>query len=254
MLLLIDIGNTSTTLGFCRNGAIKDTLRIESAAGGLNIEMFPELLHEAVRDRQLEKPDSAAICSVVPAVTPLLAGALEKDFGISPLHVSSGIKTGLNFSIKDSAALGADRIANAAAARKLYKGHLVVVDFGTATTFCVITEKGDYIGGAIMPGPGLSVHALSSKTAKLPSVELTLLHRIIGKDTTENILSGIIMGHAGAVERIVREMGKEINLALTLIVTGGYADLVVPYIKGIEHVNPLLTLEGLRFIYEMNRQ
>jgi type III pantothenate kinase len=239
-------------LGFCKNGTIKDTLRIEPVTEDLDIEAFSRLLSNAMRDHQIEKPDGAVICSVVPETTPLFAGAVEEGFGIKPLNVTSRVKTGLTFSIKKTGTLGADRIANAVAARKLYKGHLVVVDFGTATTFCVITEKGEYIGGAIMPGPGLSVNSLAEKTAKLPVVELKSPDSIIGKETSENILSGVVLGHAGAVERIVHEMEKELKLDLTLIATGGFTDLITPYIKGIAHINPLLTLEGLRLIYEMN--
>ena len=254
MLLLIDIGNTSTTLGFCKNGIIKDTFRLETDAEGLGIEKYSGLLSSIVQDRKMEKPDSASFCSVVPEITPILAGAVKKKFGIEPLNVTSGTETGLTFSIKNTEMLGADRIANAVAARNLYSGNLAVIDLGTATTLCVITEKGEYIGGTIMPGPGLSAGLLTEKTAKLPGVELKKPLSIIGKDTEENILAGIIFGHAGAVEKIVDEMKKELNRDLSLIVTGGYSDLIAPYIKGISHINPLLTLEGLRLIYELNQK
>ncbi len=201
----------------------------------------------------MHKPEGATICSVVPEVTPLLIKALKKSFGVKPINVNHKIKTGLKFAIKNIQGLGADRIANAVAAHKLYKGHLIVVDFGTATTFCVITAEGEYRGGAIMPGLSLSVNILAEKTAKLPRIELRPPNSIPGKDTTDNIRTGVLLGHAGAVERIIREITtKEFNEDFTVVATGGLAELVIPYIKVINYVNPLLTLEGLRYIYELN--
>jgi type III pantothenate kinase len=260
MLLLIDIGNTSITLGFCRNGDIIDKLSLETIREGRGIGEYSGLLDNVFADRQIEKPDDAAICSVVPEITPFIEDAVKKNFGIEPLTLNSRTKTGLTFSIKNLETLGMDRVANAVAARKLYKGHLIIVDFGTATTFdfgtattfCVVTEKGEYMGGAIMPGPGLSANSLAEKTARLPGVELKSPVNIIGRDTSENILTGIVLGHAGAVERIVREISKELKLEPVLIATGGFAHLIAPHIKEITHINPLLTLEGIRLIYEMN--
>ena len=138
------------------------------------------------------------------------------------------------------------------AARGLYKGNLVVLDFGTATTVCVITEEGVYMGGAIMPGPALSAACLAERTAKLPQVELKTPVSLLGGDTESDIITGIILGHAGAVERIINEISREIKGGLNVIATGGLADLVTPYMKMIDYVNPLLTLEGLRLIYEIN--
>ncbi|MEN8263606.1 MAG: type III pantothenate kinase [Nitrospirota bacterium] len=253
MLLLIDIGNTSTTMGFWSSGAVKETLRLKTASVKKDIDQKTGFLGSIVLDRKIGKPGGAAISSVVPGVTSILSNAVKKDFGLEPLHVDYRTKTGLTYAINNIESLGADRIANAVAARKLYKGNLVVVDIGTATTFCVITEEGEYKGGAIMPGPGLAVDSLSVKTANLPGIELKPPSSTIGKDTAENILTGVIIGHAGAVEKIVDEMRKELDTDLNLIATGGYSDLITPYIKGIAHINPLLTLEGLRFICEMNQ-
>jgi type III pantothenate kinase len=253
MLLLIDIGNTSTTLGFCKNGDIIDKLSIETFRESRDIGDYSGLFGNVFADRQMERPDSAAICSVVPDVTPLFEDAVKRSFGIEPLTISSRTRTGLTFGIKNIETLGADRVANAVAARKLYNGNLIIVDFGTATTFCLVTEKGEYMGGAIMPGPGLSAHSLAEKTARLPEVELRSPVNIIGRDTSENILTGIVLGHAGAVERVINEISKELELEPVLIATGGFAHLIAPYIKEITHINPLLTLEGIRLIYEMNQ-
>lgn len=200
----------------------------------------------------MPKPEGAALCSVVPAVTPLLQSAIETSFGIKLITVRHDVKTGLQFSVKRVEDLGPDRIANAAAAYKLYKGDVIVVDFGTATTLCVVSEKGEYRGGAIMPGLGLSVNALAEKTAKLPVVELKVPKKILGKDTAENIRTGVILGHAGAVDRIIHEIKTETGKDFIILVTGGFADLVKPYLKAIDYANPFLTLEGLRIIYEMN--
>ncbi len=261
MILLIDIGNTNLTVGFLDNG-IKDVVRFSS---GLNVpdsgEYAPHI-KDFIKNRA-DRPEGAAICSVVPLITPLFMMGLKRDFGFEPINVSSKIKTGLKFSIKNSEELGADRIANAAAAHSLYKGQLIVVDFGTATTLCAISENGEYMGGSIMPGLDVSAVSLTEKTAKLPRVKLRLPEMVIGNDTESNILSGVILGHAGAVERLIREIraelfpekgGKEGNdlTGIKVIATGGLADLVVPYVEEINEINPLLTLEGLRVIYELN--
>jgi type III pantothenate kinase len=192
------------------------------------------------------------ICSVVPEVATLFAGAIKKVFGIEPLNVDHKIKTGIKFRIKNVEELGPDRIVNAVAARRLYEGSLIVVDFGTATTFCVVTEKGEYKGGAIMPGLALAANCLAAATAKLPTVELKRPSRVLGRDTNENILAGIVYGHAGAVERIISGIKKETVGEPAVVATGGLSGLIAPHLKVIDHLNPLLTLEGLRFIYELN--
>jgi type III pantothenate kinase len=194
------------------------------------------------------------ICSVVPEVTEMYTGAIKKTFGIEPLNVSHEMKTGLRFRIKSPEELGPDRIANAVAARHLYKGPMIIVDFGTATTFCVVTEKGEYRGGAIMPGLALSANSLEAATAKLPKVDLSRTVRVLGRDTKENILAGVVFGHAGAVERIIFGITKEIGGKPAVVATGGLVDMVAPHLKLIDYLNPLLTLEGLRLIYELNTQ
>jgi len=257
MLLLIDIGNTNTTIGFYENG-FKNTCRFDTNVKSRDAGEYSSLLRDYILGHQMEKPEGAVISSVVPQITPLFMDALKKVFGSEPVIVSYKLKTGLRFCIKNPEELGADRIANAAAARKLYKGHLIVVDFGTATTFCVISSEGEYKGGSIMPGLGISAKILGEKTEKLPEVVLKMPEKVLGDDTESNILSGLILGHAGAVERIIRELSQDIKAGGSLvtdtnvIATGGFADLVVPYAEGIKEINPLLTLEGLRIIYELN--
>lgn len=260
MLLLIDIGNTNITTGFYDN-RIKNVWRLNTVLKGRDADEYFYLLKGFISHHRLKKIEAAVICSVVPPVTPLFIKALRKGFGFEPINVSHKLKTGLKFCIKKPDELGADRIVNAVAARKLYKGHLIVIDFGTATTFCAISAKGEYKGGVIMPGVGISVDVLVEKTAKLPKIRLRLPERILGRDTKSNILSGVVLGHAGAAERVIKELRAELSqdksinsrIATNVIATGGFADLVVPYVKGIKEVNPLLTLEGLRIIYELNQ-
>jgi len=251
MLLLVDIGNTSTTIGICTNKETKAIAQLSTMKADSNIEEHSNILRDLIKKHQLPMPTGGIVCSVVPDITNLLITAVKNSFGIEMLNLHHNLKTGLEFSIKNIESLGADRIANAVAAGNLYKGNLIVVDFGTATTFCVITENMEYRGGAIMPGPGLSADVLAEKTARLPRVELKAPDNILGNDTTDNIRNGVILGHAGAVERIIKEIAKEMNGVFTVIATGGYASLIVPHLK-IDHTNSILTLEGLRFIYKLN--
>ena len=251
MLLLIDIGNTNTTIGLYDKG-IKHVLKLKTVVRECDKEDYHFPLDNFIKKHRMKAPAGAAICSVVPKATPLISTAIKKIFRIEPLIVSSKIKTGLKFKIKNPANLGADRIAAAAGAHKLYKGDLIVVDFGTATTLCVVTANGEYRGGAIMPGLGISAEALSEKTAKLPLVKLKAPERAIGRDTKENILAGLVLGHVGGVEKIIKEIKKEAGINPKVIATGGMADIVSPYIKSIKDVNHFLTLEGLRIIYELN--
>jgi type III pantothenate kinase len=252
MLLLIDIGNTNITVGFHYDREIRHVLRLKTIAGGRDSEEYSYILNGFIRKHDMHKPEGAAVCSVVPEVTPLLIDALTDSFNVKPVIVNHTVKTGLKYHIKNPGELGEDRIANAVAAHRIYKRDLIVVDFGTATTFCVITEKGEYTGGAIMPGIGLSARALAENTSKLPLIELSTPESVLGKDTGENIRSGVILGHAGAAERLISDIKTETGSEYKVLATGGYANIVKPLIKTIDYVNPLLTLEGLRFIHEMN--
>lgn len=254
MLLLIDIGNTSTTIGFYDESGIRDMLRLSTVRGKRGIREYSYILKGVMEEHDIKAPEGAVMSSVVPEITPLFAGAITKAFSIEPLNVTHELKTGLRFRIKNPSELGPDRIANAVAARSLYKGSLIVIDFGTATTFCVVTAEGEYRGGAIMPGFALSARSLADMTAKLPRVELKRPAKILGRDTNENILAGVVIGHAGAVERIVSGIKKEVGEEMMVVATGGLSGLVAPHVKVIDHLNPLLTLEGLRFIYELNTE
>lgn len=252
MILLIDIGNTSIAIGIQDRNEIKALFRMKTVCNGRSHEEIAYIMQGVIRNHHAGDPDGAALCSVVPAVTPMVVRALNESFNINPLCVSSSVATGLKFLIKNPEELGADRIANAAAAYHRYKDDVIVVDFGTATTICAVTDKGEYTGGAIMPGIALCARMLGEETARLPTIELKAPDTVLGKTTEENIRSGVVVGHAGAVERIIEDIKIERGKNFTVIATGGYGDLVTPYISSIDSINPHLTLEGLNYIYELN--
>jgi type III pantothenate kinase len=252
MLLLIDIGNSNITFGISDNRDVLNTLRVDTKLTEDKAGHYQKVLDNLIEKYDMPRIDGAVICSVVPEVSPMIIDAVKERFNIVPIIVDITIKNGLRFTINNLHTLGADRIANAAAAYKLYSGNLIVIDFGTATTLCAITDNGEYIGGAIMPGIGISAESLHEKTSGLPLVELKIPKTIPGKDTTDNILTGIVLGHAGAAERIIHEISKEENNSFSVIATGGYAGLVAPFVKKIDYIHPSLTLDGLRILYQLN--
>jgi type III pantothenate kinase len=256
MLILIDIGNTNITIGFW-DEKIQNVLRLKTCPDEQHII---HSIRDSISEHRMDKPENAIVCSVVPSATPRVTRSLTKGFRIKPVAVTHDMRFGLRFHVNNLRALGTDRIANAVAAHSFHKGHALVVDFGTATTFCFISSKGEYRSGPIMPGIGISADALAHKTARLPRALLKAPEMIFGNNSKNNILSGLVFGHAGAVERIIREMKRDLSRygviegkePVGIITTGGLAGLVTPYIRGIKKTNPCLTLEGLRIIYELN--
>ncbi|MBI4843993.1 MAG: type III pantothenate kinase [Nitrospirae bacterium] len=252
MLLLIDVGNTN--LKACLyDDAVKALLRLPTAEV---ITMPHDELRRALAEFAAGKNagviEGAVISSVAEGVSSSLEDAVKKAFNIKPLLVGPGIKTGLRLLAGNPEGIGADRLANAAAANKFYSGNKVIVDFGTATTFSVVTESGGFIGGAIMPGLDISADALNFKTSKLPRAELVPPRKVLGGNTTDAILSGIIIGHAGAVERIMEDMAKETGMDYTLVITGGRCGLMAPFIRLEKHIDNELTFKGLKVIYGLN--
>lgn len=178
----------------------------------------------------------------------------EKYFSVKPLVVRPDLDLGLKIMLDNPQELGADRLVNALAGYTLYGGPLIIVDFGTATTFCAITAQGEYLGGAIAPGIGISVEALFEKAAKLPRVELIRPPRTIGTNTIASLQSGIIYGFVGQVDGIVRRMAREFDRPPLVVATGGFASLIAKESETIDRVNPLLTLEGLQIIYQRQQK
>jgi type III pantothenate kinase len=204
---------------------------------------------------QPDMVESVIISSVVPPVMYSLEHAIRKYFRLEPVIVGPGIKTGINILYENPKEVGADRIVNAVAGYSLYGGPLIIVDFGTATTFCAISKSGDYLGGVISPGIKISAEALFQKSAKLPRIELIRPKSVIGKNTVSSMQSGIIFGITGQVDYIVERMKKEMRQSnVNVIATGGLARLIAEESHTIEEVNGFLTLEGLRIIYEKNRE
>ncbi len=251
LIVLIDIGNTNITVGIRGPGTSYETLRVRTDEDPHVTEECINRINGFVQSCKPAEPEGACICSVIPDLTLKIKEYLAVAFKIKPLVVDHTLKTGLTFSIDNLSSLGTDRIVNAAAAHRLYRGDLIIVDAGTATTFCVVTAAGDFKGGAIMPGLGLSVDALYRNTAQLPNGELTLPPGVIGKNTENSIRTGVILGHAGAIERIIKEICHELNRNCTVVLTGGYSGLLKQYVSA-DYVNPDLTLDGLNIIYELN--
>ncbi|MDY6912629.1 MAG: type III pantothenate kinase, partial [Chloroflexota bacterium] len=215
---------------------------------------YAVMLLTLMDQQQLKSSDigKAAICSVTPPLTPTFRELCKKYFNISPLIVEAGIKTGVNILMNNPREVGADRIVNAVAGHHLYGGPLIVIDLGTATTFDVISEKGDYLGGAISPGVKTATEALFQRTAKLPRVDLVPPEHAIGKDTMTAMQSGFYFGYVGLIEGIVTRIQHELGTKAKVIATGGFAGFLAKETALVETVNPHLTLEGLRIIYGRN--
>lgn len=256
MLLVLDVGNTNMVLGvydekkLIRDWRINTDLNKTSDEYGVIIKSLfdsGELALGVITD--------VIISSVVPAVMHSLENFCRKYFNITPLIVGPGIKTGLNIKYYDPKMVGADRIINAVAGISKYGSPLILIDFGTATTYCAISEKGEYLGGAISPGVKISSEALFQKASKLPRVELAKPEAIICKDTVSSIQAGVIYGYVGQVEKIVKMMKKELKNEDTFVVaTGGLANFIAAETNAINVVDPYLSLDGLRLIYEKNKE
>lgn len=196
--------------------------------------------------------DRAIIASSVPPMVSVFEELCQRYFGVTPLVVGSGIKTGVRIAMDNPREVGADRVVNAAAGHRLYGGPLIVIDLGTATTFDAVSKDGDYLGGAIAPGIGISAEALFERAAKLPRVELARPKKAIGRNTVAAMQSGLIFGYVGLIEGIVARMRKELGGEARVIATGGLAGVIAKETDVVDALEPDLTLLGLRLIYELN--
>ncbi|MFD6438527.1 type III pantothenate kinase [Peribacillus sp. NPDC060186] len=255
MIFVLDVGNTNTVLGVYDEDILKYHWRIETSRHKTEDEygmVIKSLLqHEGLSFDQF---DGIIISSVVPPIMFALERMCKKYFGIKPLIVGPGIKTGLNIKYENPREVGADRIVNAVAGIQEYGSPLIIVDFGTATTYCYINEDKQYMGGAIAPGINISTEALYSKASKLPRIEISRPDGIIGKNTVSAMQAGILYGYVGQVEGIVNRIKAQSNLEPTVIATGGLATLIANESTVIDVVEPFLTLKGLQLIYKRNRE
>jgi type III pantothenate kinase len=261
MLLVIDIGNTNIVLGLYQRDKLishwrveTDRERTEDEYAALLKGLFSIRGHPQGRAVRFEDIKETIISCVVPPILPIFENLSKKYFNTSPVVVGPGIKTGIPILYENPREVGADRIVNAVAGYEKYGGPLIIVDFGTAITFDAVSKKGEYMGGVIAPGIGVSMEALFERAAKLPKVELVKPETVIGRNTISSMQSGAIYGYAGLVDRIVEEIKREIGEKTFVVATGGFAGLVAAESKTIKEVNPFLTLEGLRIIFERNRK
>ncbi len=257
MLLVIDIGNTETTLGVFEGEELRATWHLATALHRMADE-YATLMLDLLHYKGIDASDikGIALCSVVPPLTATFEQLSQRYFEISPLVVTAGIKTGVRIRMDNPREVGADRIANAAAAHHLYRGPIIIVDLGTATTFDTISKDGDYLGGAIAPGIATASEALFTQASMLPRVELVRPKYAIGTNTITAIQSGIIFGYVGLIEGVVARIQQEIEEIeekAKVVATGGYAELIAKETSVIDVVSPNLTLIGLRLIYRMNK-
>ncbi len=253
MLLAIDIGNTDLVFGLFEEKKLIETWRIASdtrkTADEYGILLCGLLQYKGQAPASI---DQVILSSVVPPLTPIFQTLSKKYFSKEPMVVTADLKTGLTIKYTRPEEVGSDRIVNAAAAYRLYGGPLVIVDLGTATTFCAVTQKGEYLGGAIAPGMALSADALFKRTAKLPKIEVAKPESVIGKDTVQSMQSGLFFGYIGLINEIVDRIQQEIGSEAQVLATGGLAGLIAPECRSISLVLPTLTLEGLMIIYHLN--
>jgi type III pantothenate kinase len=256
LLLAVDVGNTQTVAGVYEGDVLKRHWRISTHPRKTNDEwalILSELM--TLNSASLDKLDSVIVSSVVPDATQALETMCRKTLQIEPMIVGAFTKSGVQLITENPSQIGADRIVNAAAAFRFYGGPAIVVDFGTATTFDAISAAGEYLGGAIAPGIEISLDALFAKAARLSEIELETPERAIGRNTTESLQSGIVFGYAGQVDTLVRKISVELGVGLDkikVIATGGLADTVTKACGTITVYDPLLTLKGLKLIWDLN--
>jgi type III pantothenate kinase len=258
MLLVIDVGNTNTVLGLFDEGQLMHDWRIRTEIDH-TIDEYGVLIYNLYQSIRMKAKEIKAVTAIIiSCVVPPMLNILEplcvKYFNIKPLIVGPGIKTGMPIFYDNPKEVGADRIVNAVAAYDKYRKESIIVDFGTATTFDYVSPKGEYMGGCIAPGIVISSEALFARASKLPRVEFGKPKTIITKDTVSAIQAGIMFGYAGLVDGIVNRMKVEVKTNPFVIATGGLARVVAQEAKSIDKIEEMLTLDGLRIIYELNKK
>ncbi len=251
MLLTADIGNTSITLGLFDGDALVEEFRLASDKD-LSQEEYEVLLKTLCNSYNI---DGCIIASVVDELSKKFKSSVDNVFKLNSILVNSDCNTGVKIAIKNPKEAGADRIANACGAFMLYNRPCIVIDFGTATSFDIINQKGEFVGGVITPGLNLQMKVLNKFTSKLPKIDVAVSNTAIGNNTMDAILSGVIRGSACMIDGLVEQCEKELGAKATLVATGGYSALIANYLKRpFDFINPSLTLEGLRFLYDLNKK
>jgi len=254
VLLAIDVGNTNTVLGAFEGAELRQQWRVETSLsrtsdewGVLILQLFEASGVEPAR------VGAIAVSNVVPPLALALERMSARWFGVKPLFVGPGVKTGMPILYENPREVGADRVVNAVAAYARWRTGLVVVDFGTATTFDAVSPRGEYLGGAICPGITISMEALFRHASRLPRVEFARPAQVVGRNTVASMQSGLVYGYVGLVDGICDRMAAELGWEPKVVATGGLASLVASSSRAISEVDEHLTLEGLRLIFEMNR-
>jgi type III pantothenate kinase len=254
MLLVVDVGNTNTVLGVYDGDTLRAHWRIETKKGRTSDE-YAIILRQLYELDAIVAPVITAgiVSSVVPPVLFPIEDFFKRHLKLTPLVVGPGIKTGMPILYENPREVGADRIVNSVAAYEDFHQGCIIVDFGTATTFDVVTPKGEYLGGAIVPGVHISADALYHHASKLPRVEIVRPARVVGRNTVASMQSGLVFGYAGMVDAIVERMRAEVDFPARCVATGGLAPLIAKESRTIESSDEMLTLRGLKILYERNR-
>jgi len=255
VLLVVDVGNTQTHFGAVRDGVIAEHWRFATERGSTSDELGAALRNLlALRGLGFADISATAVSSTVPELAPEWAAMARRYLEHEALIVGPGVKTGMAIRLDNPRELGADRLVNAVAAWTRFQRACIVVDFGTAITYDVVSAEGEYLGGIISPGLEISLEALALRAAKLPRIELGEPRSLIGKTTVDAVRSGIVYGYAGQVDGIIGRLRAELGEDAPVIATGGLAHHLVPsFTESVDEVDDLLTLEGLRLIWEINR-
>ncbi|MCC8049070.1 MAG: type III pantothenate kinase [Clostridiales bacterium] len=254
MILAIDIGNTNTVLGCCRDQSILFVERLSTAPSRTVLE-YAISIKNVLELYQIDRKEitGAIISSVVPPLTNLFREAVQKIVGIEPVVVGPGVKTGLNILMDNPAQVGSDLIVNAVAAITEHEAPLIIIDMGTATTISVIDAKKNYIGGMIMPGIRVSLDSLVSRTSQLVRISLDAPKRLIGKNTAECMKSGVIHGNAACIDGMIDRIEQDLGEKTTVIATGGLAPKIIPHCVHEIQLDDALLLKGLMYIYYKNK-
>jgi type III pantothenate kinase len=251
-LLVVDVGNTNVVLGIYRGDQLVNSWRLATARER-TFDEYGILARQLIGDELYDGLEGAVVASVVPPLNTAMASMIRKYFDIDALFVEPGVKTGIAIHVDNPQEVGADRIVNCVAAHAAYGGPTVIVDFGTATTFDIVTEDAQYIGGVIAPGLMISAEALFARAARLPRVDIKRPPSVVGSNTVVNMQSGLYYGYLGLVDGILARIKSEYSGLRRIVATGGYAPLLAHDSEHIEEVDENLTLRGLKIIHDLNR-